>query len=45
MLKATQASDFALALIGTCMTGALTLLASTLVDLATALLDPRVRFE
>lgn len=45
MLKATQASDFAVALIGTCMTGALTLLASTLVDLATALLDPRVRFE
>ena len=45
MLKATQAGDMAVALIGTCMTGALTLLASTLVDLATALLDPRVRFE
>ena len=45
MLKATQAGDMPVALIGTCMTGALTLLASTLVDLATALLDPRVRFE
>ena len=45
MLKATQAGDMNVALIGTCMTGALTLLASTLVDLATALLDPRVRFE
>lgn len=45
MLKATQAGDMNVALIGTCMTGALTLLASTLVDLVTALLDPRVRFE
>ena len=45
MLKATQAGDMNVALIGTCMTGALTLFASTLVDLATALLDPRVRFE
>lgn len=45
MLKATQAGDMAVALIGTCMTGAVTLLASTLVDLVTALLDPRVRFE
>lgn len=45
MLEASTAGDSPLALISTCMTGAMTLLASTLVDIVAAMLDPRVRFE
>lgn len=44
-MEASLAGDMPVCLIGTLMTGALTLIASTLVDLFTALLDPRVRFE
>jgi peptide/nickel transport system permease protein len=45
MLNAATAGDTPLSLISTCMTGAMTLLASTLVDIFAALLDPRVRFD
>ena len=44
-LGATKAGDVAMALIGTCMSGAMMLIASTLVDLFAAMLDPRVRFD
>ena len=45
MLNASTAGDTTLSLVSTCMTGAMTLLASTLVDIFAALLDPRVRFD
>ncbi|NLM76996.1 MAG: ABC transporter permease [Ruminococcaceae bacterium] len=44
-LTASLAGDLPVVLVGTLLTGAMTLIASTLVDLFTALLDPRVRFE
>ena len=45
MLNASTAGDTTLSLVSTCMTGVMTLLASTMVDIFAALLDPRVRFD
>lgn len=44
-LSASQSGDAPLALFGTVITAVMTLIASTLVDIVTAALDPRVRFE
>jgi peptide/nickel transport system permease protein len=45
MLNASTAGDTTLSLVSTCMTGVMTLVASTMVDIFAALLDPRVRFD
>ena len=44
-LNATRQGDMPVALFGTIITAIMTLLASTLVDVMTAALDPRVRFD
>jgi peptide/nickel transport system permease protein len=45
ILNAVSAKDYPVVMITTMMTACMVLLASFLVDLLTALLDPRVRFE
>ena len=44
-LTASKSGDQPVVMITTLISTIMTLLASTLVDLSTALLDPRVRFE
>ena len=45
IVEALNAGDMPVVMMTTLITAVVNLLASTLVDIVTALLDPRVRFE